>query len=75
VGRGTGAPAAADLLIVLALELVLFVIVVREIGSRDNEKDLIALAAGLVLPIVAVGVVSEARLPLSLLPTLRASFS
>jgi len=42
--------------------------VVRVVGSRENERNLIALALGLVVPIAAIGVISELPLPPALLP-------
>ena len=70
VRAGTSAPAVADLLLVLAVQGVFLAIVLRTIGSWGNERNLVALSLGLVLPIAIIGALSEARLPLALLPDL-----
>jgi hypothetical protein len=65
---GAGLPAAADFLLVIALQGAFLLGVLRVIGSRGNERDLIAFSLGLVVPIAAIGVISELSLPLALLP-------
>ncbi len=39
-------------------------------GSRHNERNLLAFALGLILPIAAFGVLAEITLPLTLLADL-----
>ena len=67
-GMGAGLPAAVDFLLVVAVQALFLVGVLRAVGSRENERNLIALALGLVVPIAAIGVISELPLALSLLP-------
>ncbi|HUI00375.1 MAG TPA: hypothetical protein VLU99_02435 [Nitrososphaerales archaeon] len=69
LGMDASLPAAADLAAVVAVEALFLLATVQSVGSQDNERGLIALALGLVLPIAAIGVISELRLPLTLLPT------
>lgn len=70
LGMGAGFPAWVDLSLVVAVEGIFLAVVLRVAGSTANERQLIALALGLVVPISAIGFVSEVRLPLSLLPLL-----
>jgi hypothetical protein len=70
LGMGVGLPAAVDFVLVVALQGAYLVAVLRFLGSTGNERDLIALAAGLVVPIAAFGLISEISLPLALLPAL-----
>ena len=67
---GAGLPAAVDFLLVVAVQALFLVGVLRVVGSRENERSLIGLALGLVVPIAAIGVISELPLPLALLPDL-----
>jgi len=67
---GAGLPAAVDFLLVVAVQALFLVGVLRVVGSRENERSLIGLALGLVVPIAAIGVISELPLALSLLPDL-----
>ena len=68
LGIGTGAPAAVDFILVVALQGTFLIGVLRVVGSRENERSLIAFSLGLILPIAAIGVISELPLPLALLP-------
>ncbi len=68
LGLGAKVPSAADFCIVVALQGAFLLGVLRVIGSRGNERNLIAFSLGLVVPIAAIGVISEIPLPLSLLP-------
>jgi len=70
LGMGAGLPAAVDFVLVVAVQGGFLVAVLRSFGSRGNERNLVAFAAGLVVPIAAIGLISEAVLPLSLLPAL-----
>lgn len=70
LGMRAGLPAAVDFALVLAVQGLFLSGVLRVVGSRENERNLIALALGLVVPIAAIGVISELPLPLALLPDL-----
>jgi len=70
LGMGAGLPAAVDFVIAIALQGSFLLGVLRVVGSRGNERDLVAFSLGLVLPIAAIGVISEIPLPLALLPDL-----
>jgi hypothetical protein len=70
LGMGAGLPAAADFVLVAGVQGLFLLGVLRNVGSRENERNLIALALGLIVPIAAIGVISELPLPLSLLPDL-----
>jgi hypothetical protein len=60
LGDAAGLPAAVDFFLVVALQGAWLLTVLGAIGSR---RSLIALALGLVVPIAAIGVVSELPLP------------
>jgi hypothetical protein len=68
LGQGAHLPAAVDFVLVIVLQGAFLLGVLRVVGSRGNERNLIALSLGLVIPIAAIGVVSELPLSLSLLP-------
>jgi hypothetical protein len=70
LGMGAGLPPAGDFILVVAVQGLFLVGVLRFIGSRENERNLIALSLGLIVPIAAIGVISELSLPLSLLPAI-----
>jgi hypothetical protein len=57
-------------MLVVAVQCLFLVAVLRLFSSRGDGRILIAFAAGLVVPIAAFGLVSEASLPLTLLPDL-----
>ena len=42
--------------------------VLRVVGSSGNDRQVIALAFGLILPIAAIGLIATAALPLVLVP-------
>lgn len=68
--KGTGAPAIVDFALVIAVQGLFLVYVLRVAGSTGNERNLVALAFGLILPIAAFGVISEASFPVPLLADL-----
>jgi len=70
LGMGAGLPAVVDFVLVAAVQGLFLVSVLRVVGSRENERSLVALSLGLVVPIAAIGVISELPLPLALLPDL-----
>ncbi len=69
-GIGVSVPAGVDFVLVIALQGLFLVYVVRVMGSRHNERNLLAFALGLILPIAVFGVLAEIRLPLTLLADL-----
>jgi hypothetical protein len=68
LGMGAGVPAAVDFAIVMVLQGIFLIGVLHVFGSRANERNLIAFSLGLVVPIAAIGVISELSLPLTILP-------
>ena len=66
LGIGPRILVVADLVLVLFAESTFFVLIVSVIGRQENSRQLVALAAGLVIPIALIGVISEARFPLIL---------
>jgi hypothetical protein len=68
LGMRAGAPASVDFVVVIALQGIFLIGFLRVLGSRGNERNLIAPSLGLVVPIAAIGVISERLLPLALLP-------
>jgi len=70
LGMGAGLPATVGFVLVVAVQGLFLVGVLRVVGSQENERNLIGLALGLVVPIAAIGVISELPLPLALLPDL-----
>lgn len=59
-------PAFFDLIFVVAVEALFLFYVQERIGHENNERQLITLAAGLVVPIATIGLIAELRLPLVL---------
>jgi len=70
VGTGEHLPAFSDFILVVAVETLFLFLVLALIGRANNEKQLIALALGLVLPIMFIGFVSQVTLPLVIIPDL-----
>ena len=62
--EGLRVPAAATLAAVVLLQAGWLKLVVSRIGSSGSQRNLIALSAGLILPIVTIGIASQAVLPL-----------
>ena len=62
-----GIPAAADLVIVIAVQALFLLCVPRVLGRRWNERVILALAVGLITPIAVFGVIAEMTLPMTLL--------
>ncbi len=63
---GLKLPAAIDFPLVILVQLLYLSLVLRIIGRSNNERNLTAFAAGLIVPIALFGVISEIKLPLSL---------
>ena len=63
---GSKLPALIDFPLVILVQLLYLFLVLRIIGRSNNERNLIAFAAGLIVPIALFGVISEIELPLSL---------
>lgn len=68
--KGLGAPPAVDFACVVLLQGLFLVYTLVVVGSRDNGRNLVAFAFGLVVPIAAFGLISEATLPLILVADL-----
>jgi hypothetical protein len=66
-GNALHVPALADLLLVGLVQAGFLVYVVRVTGSQGNERQLIALSFGLVLPIAAIGLIGTLGVPVVLL--------
>ena len=64
IGMGAGVPAFVDVFMVLAVEAAFLFTVLRLIGRWENARQLVLLSVGLVLPIAAIGLISESRFPL-----------
>lgn len=60
-------PPVVDALLVVMVQIFFLGLILRTIGKTDNERNLIAFSAGLIIPIALFGIVSEIKLPLSLL--------
>jgi hypothetical protein len=66
LGEGVGLWPAVDLALVVLVQALFLAYILRVAGSENNERNLIALALGLILPIAAFGVLAELALPLTL---------
>jgi hypothetical protein len=66
LAEASGLPAAIDLPLVIAVEALFLALVLRSIGSQNNERQSILLALGLILPIAVFGAVAEITLPVIL---------
>ena len=71
LGRGAGLPAAFDFVLVVALQALYLFYVARR-GLRGYKKSVIAFALGLLVPIMAFGVLAELALPVTVLADLAA---
>ena len=60
------APPALTILALLLYAGGLGYLIVRTVGTVHNERHLVALAAGLILPIAVFGLLAEIRLPVTL---------
>jgi hypothetical protein len=63
-GMGLHLPAVIDIALVVLVQALHLVFVLRKIGRKDNERNLIALSIGLIIPIALFGVISEIGLPI-----------
>lgn len=68
LGRYAGLPGAMDLVLVVGVQALFLLAVLRVGGSRENERNLLAFSLGLVVPIAAIGLVSELPFALTLVP-------
>jgi hypothetical protein len=64
IGVGLGSPPALDVLLVVGVQALFLFFFLRVIGNKNNERQLLVLAVGLVLPIEVFGVISQINLPL-----------
>jgi hypothetical protein len=67
IGKNARLPAIADLILVVVVQVAFLLIVLSLVGRKDNSRQLIALSAGLVVPIAAIGLISEWKFPLVIL--------
>jgi hypothetical protein len=67
LGMGLKLPAVIDLGLVVLDQVLYLALVLRVIGRSNNERNLVALAAGLIIPIGLFGVISEIPFVLSVL--------
>lgn len=70
LGKGAGLSASVDLVLVVVVQALFMVYVIRKVGAQGNERRLLSLSLGLMLPIAIIGVVAESTLPLTLLADL-----
>ncbi|MGP8056763.1 MAG: hypothetical protein ACLP9K_04075 [Nitrososphaerales archaeon] len=70
LGRGAGLPAPFDFVLVIIVQALFLVYVIRKVGAQGNERRLLSLSLGLMLPIATIGVAAELALPLTLLADL-----
>jgi hypothetical protein len=67
IGVGLGSPPVLDVLLVISVQVLFLFVFLRVVGNENNEGQLLAFAAGLVLPIEAFGLISQINLPLVLM--------
>jgi hypothetical protein len=67
---GLGSPAPVAILAMYSLEGLLLAWILRNVGRVRNERVLIALSLGTLMPIAVFGVLAELQLPLTLLADL-----
>jgi hypothetical protein len=68
VAIGEKVPASVDFFLVLLVQGLFLVCVLRVIGSTRNERQVIALAFGLIIPIAGIGLIATVAFPLVLVP-------
>jgi hypothetical protein len=68
--EGMAIPAGVDFLLVIAVQALFLRWTLGAVGSRGNEKHLISLAFGLILPIAVFGVIAQIKLPIVLVADL-----
>jgi hypothetical protein len=66
LGVGAKLPVFLVTALVVAIQAVFLIYVLRVVGRSNNERNLIALSAGLVSPLAVFGLVSQISLPLVL---------
>jgi hypothetical protein len=69
---GLHLPAVIGTALVVAVQALYLLLVLRIVGRFGNERNLTALAIGLIIPIALFGFISEARLPIILVGDLMA---
>ena len=67
---GTKLPALLGLIFVVAVQALFLLYILKVIGHSNNERQLIALAAGLVVPIATIGFIAKISFPLVLVADL-----
>jgi hypothetical protein len=68
VAIGDNVPGSIDFFLVLLVQGLFLVYVLRVVGSSGNDRQVIALAFGLILPIAAIGLIATLAVPLVLVP-------
>ncbi|HUK79510.1 MAG TPA: hypothetical protein VLU91_02475 [Nitrososphaerales archaeon] len=66
VGRGLGVPASADFVLVVLVQAFFLLLALKVLGAERNRRNITGFTFGLILPIAAFGVISQASLPLVL---------
>jgi len=64
---GNSLPSSVDLFLTIIILLSFLVYILKAIGKGNNEKQLIALSFGIILPFLAGGIAGQIELPLVLI--------
>jgi hypothetical protein len=64
---GNNLPSSVDLFLTIIILLSFLVYILKAIGKGNNEKQLIALSFGIILPFLAGGIAGQIELPLVLI--------
>jgi hypothetical protein len=64
MGGSAHLPALVDFVLVVLVQALFLAYAIRSIGLHGNERQLVSLALGLVLPIMTFGLIAEIKLPL-----------
>jgi hypothetical protein len=67
VGVAIGIPPPVDIVLIFAFEALFLFYLLRVIGRENNQRQLLAFAAGLIVPVALFGLIGEIRLPLVLI--------
>ena len=66
-GMAEGIPAFPVVILIVLVQALFLVYVLRNMGRQNNERNVIAFALGLILPIAVFGNVGEITLPMTLI--------
>jgi hypothetical protein len=64
---GNSIPQSVDLFLMIVIQFSFLVYILKAIGKGNNEKQLIALSFGIILPFLIGGIVGQIELPLVLI--------